>query len=99
MHRHGQAIEARAFGEERSLKLWDVAAGKCLATWIAVPADERQQWSDQWGAFRPDGQFIGSENLDRLAGWLTGGKAYVGAEDGKGHRRVETLFGDEAGAP
>ena len=77
--------------EERTVRLWDVVAGKLLATWIAMPADAAQGWTDQWVGYRPSGAFAGSGNLDRMLGWQTGGEIMLGAEGGE-HRRVESLF-------
>jgi WD40 repeat protein len=77
-------------GSERTVRLWDANHNKLLATWIAMPADAKQNWSDEWIGFRPSGEFVGSADLKRLVGWQTGGEV-VGPQDAT-RRRVETLF-------
>jgi WD40 repeat protein len=80
-------------GEERTTRLWDIDRGELLATWISFPADEKQNWADEWVGFSPDGRFVGSAPLDRLVGWQSQGSVFLGAEDGV-RRRVEGLFQD-----
>ncbi|MEX0675593.1 MAG: WD40 repeat domain-containing protein [Pirellulales bacterium] len=79
-------------GEERTVRLWDVNKSKLLATWIVVPADQKQNWADEWVGFTQSGQFVGSTRLDRLVGWQSGGDVIIGPEDADRRRRVENLF-------
>lgn len=79
-------------GEERTIRLWDPSAGKLQVTWNLVPADQKQNWDDQWVGFKPSGEFAGSTRLDRLVGWQSGGDVLVGPESGDRRRRVESLF-------
>jgi WD40 repeat protein len=85
-------------GEERTIRLWTTDPGRQLAMWVAMPADERQGWVDQWVGYRPSGEFVGSERLDRLVGWLTGGETIRGAEEAGRRNRVESLFTVEPAA-
>lgn len=78
-------------GEERTVKLWDLNPGKCLVTWIAMPADPKQNWDDEWVGFKPSGQFVGSARLNRLVGWQSGGDVIAVPQDAD-RRRVESLF-------
>jgi len=78
-------------GEERTLRLWSIAEQQCLATWVTVPADPRQGWSDQWVGYRASGEFVSSESLDRLAGWQTAGEVYTHPEVAGVRRRVDSL--------
>lgn len=87
-------------GEERTLRLWDVPSQKCLVTWIAMPADAQQDWHDEWIGYKPSGEFVGSDPLDRLVGWQAGGEVYLGQETAGHQRRVTNLFeGSQAAAP
>ncbi|MBL9124624.1 MAG: hypothetical protein JNG90_13395, partial [Planctomycetaceae bacterium] len=78
-------------GEERTLRLWSIPEQQCLATWVTVPADPRQGWTDQWVGYRASGEFVGSESLDRLVGWQTGGEVYTQPEIAGVRRRVDSL--------
>ncbi|MBX9790336.1 MAG: WD40 repeat domain-containing protein [Pirellulales bacterium] len=79
-------------GEERTIRLWSLNPGEQLAMWLAMPADDAQGWSDQWIGYKPSGEFVGPERLDRLVGWLTGGETLLGAEIDGRRARVESLF-------
>jgi WD40 repeat protein len=82
-------------GAERTVRLWDLNLGKLLATWIAAPAEQQQNWADEWVGFKPSGQFAGSTRLERLVGWQSGGDVIIGPEDAT-RRRVESLFQADA---
>jgi WD40 repeat protein len=84
-------------GEEQMVKMWDPAAGTCLASWVVVPADAKQHWDDQWVGVDSSGNFVSSTNLDRLVGWQTAGEFLMGAESPGRRQRVERLFQAEQG--
>ncbi|HWA99867.1 MAG TPA: WD40 repeat domain-containing protein, partial [Pirellulales bacterium] len=85
-------------GSEGAIKMWDVARMQLLATWCMVPADPARQWADTWVAFRPSGEFICSNNTQRLVGWIVGGEIVAGNADNVHKRRVDRLFGGDAAA-
>lgn len=86
-------------GEERTVKLWDVNRRECLATWVAMPADEKQNWDDEWVAFKPTGEFVGSTPLYRLVGWQSRGD-YLAPLEADRRWNVESLFpADAADSP
>lgn len=100
MRGHGHPATAIAFlpdgrlisgASERTTRMWDPNQNKLLATWVTMPADAEQNWSDEWLAYKPSGEFVASSKLDRLVGWRTGGETILGPEDAT-HRRVESLF-------
>ncbi len=79
-------------GDDRTIRLWNPRSGDRLATWIALPADSTQQWTDQWLGFAPSGDFVGSDRLDRLIGWQLGGEVLMGPAAADRCRRVKNLF-------
>jgi WD40 repeat protein len=79
-------------GEERTVRMWEPNQNKLLATWIAVPADAAQNWSDQWIGFTPSGQFVSSTPSDRLVGWLSGGEFTAEADAANRRHCLQTLF-------
>lgn len=81
-------------GEERAIRMWEPQKRASLATWYVVPADPARSWTDQWIGYTPDGRYTGSQPLDRLAGWESGGEIFVGHGDGQRWRRVNSLFAD-----
>ena len=82
-------------GEERTIRLWNPDLGKLLATWIAMPADDQQNWADEWLGFNSE-RFMGSTPLNRLAGWRSARHANGGPENAGRHNRVDSLFQAES---
>jgi WD40 repeat protein len=78
-------------GSERAVRLWDLNLRQQLAIWITAPADKTQNWVDEWVGFKPSGPFVGSQDLDRLVGWQSGGEVIIGQET-TDRPRVKSLF-------
>jgi WD40 repeat protein len=82
-------------GDEGAIRMWDAGRNRLLATWCTAAADPARHWADTWVGFRPSGEFVGPNNLDRLVGWITGGEIVIGQADNVHKRRVKNLFASD----
>jgi WD40 repeat protein len=58
-------------GDFRTTKVWEVASGRLLATLVTF-AESRPGTTDDWLAYRPDGFYEGSPDVDRFLAWRVG---------------------------
>jgi WD40 repeat protein len=52
-----------------TLKVWDVAEGRLLATLLVLPSTDGTV-SNEWITFTPTGQYVGSAGVDEYVNWL-----------------------------
>jgi WD40 repeat protein len=55
-----------------TVKIWDPAAGRLLATLVALPSRDGAEPSADWVAFTPEGYFVGSEGAPSFIQWRVG---------------------------
>lgn len=56
-----------------TLKVWDAAEGRLLATSMILPTTDGSV-SEEWITFTPTGHYVGSEGVDKYVNWQIGEK-------------------------
>jgi len=79
--------------EDGTVKVWDPAAGRLLATLAVLPGREETVAATDWVAFTPEGHFVGSEGATSAIGWRVGDDVLPFEEFGARFSRPDLVAG------
>jgi WD40 repeat protein len=91
---HGERLATGNYAGD--IVLWDVATGKRIVTWIALPPAQ-DSLAEEWLCYTSDGYFDGSSDIARYIRWRAGEELLPAAAFEKQFRRPELVQRDLQG--